>query len=60
MHASQIHAWKKALLEGVATLLARSQGPSAGAADEAQVANLNAKICELTIERDFFRRRSGP
>jgi transposase-like protein len=62
VHASQIHAWKKALLEGVATLFARGQGPSAGAgaADEAQLANLYAKIGELTVERDFFRKRSGP
>jgi transposase len=62
VHASQIHAWKKALLEGVATLFARGQSPSAGAgaADDAQLANLYAKIGELTVERDFFRRRSGP
>ena len=62
VHASQVHAWKKALLEGVATLFARGQGPSAGAgaADEAQLANLYAKIGELTVERDFFRKRSGP
>jgi transposase len=63
VHASQIHAWKKALLEGVATLFARGHGsPSAGAgaADEAQLANLYAKIGELTVERDFFRKRSGP
>jgi transposase-like protein len=62
VHASQIHAWKKALLEGVATLFARGHSPSAGAAaaDEAQLANLYAKIGELTVERDFFRKRSGP
>jgi len=62
VHASQIHAWKKALLEGVATLFARGQGPSAGAgaADEAHLANLYAKIGELTVERDFFRKKSGP
>ena len=62
VHASQIHAWKKALLEGVATLFARGHSPAAGAtaADEAQLANLYAKIGELTVERDFFRKRSGP
>lgn len=62
VHASQIHAWKKAVLEGVATLFARCHSPSAGAgaADEAQLANLYAKIGELTVERDFFRKRSGP
>jgi len=36
VQASQIHAWKKALLEGVATLFACGHSPSAGtgAADE--------------------------
>ena len=42
VHPSQIHAWKKTLL------------------DEAQLASLYAKIGELTVERDFFRKRSGP
>src|SRR5215475_522555 len=62
VHASQIHAWKKALLEGVATLFAHGHSASAGAgaANEAQLANLYAKIGELTVERDFFRKRSGP
>jgi len=45
----------------VTTLFARSQGPSAGAgaADEAQLVNLYAKIGELTIERDFFAEDLG-
>jgi transposase len=59
--ASQIHAWKKALLEGVATLFglfARGHGPSAGegAADDAQLAQLYEKIGELTVEGDFFAK----
>ena len=38
VHASQIHAWKKTLLDGTASLFARSRrrGPTAAAADEAQ------------------------
>jgi transposase len=62
VHASQIHAWKKALLDGVASLFARGRSTAAGAApaDEAQLASLYAKIGELTVERDFFRKRSGP
>ncbi len=60
--ASQIHAWKKTLLEGTASLFARNQGGSAngGAADEAVLAPLFEKIGQLTVERDFFRKRSGP
>ena len=62
VHASQIHAWKKTLIEGVGSLFARGKaGASEGAvADEAQLAKLYEKIGELTVERDFFRKRSGP
>ena len=61
VHASQIHAWKKTLLEGTASLFARSHAAANGtAADEAQLAPLYEKIGQLTVERDFFRKRSGP
>ena len=62
VHASQIHAWKKTLLDGVSLLFERGQaGTSAGAAgDEAKLAPLYEKIGQLTVERDFFRKRSGP
>jgi transposase len=61
VHASQIHAWKKALLDGVASLFARGQGHGKdGVADEVQLATLYEKIGQLTVERDFFRKRCGP
>src|SRR5579863_4791087 len=62
VHASQIHAWKKTLLEGTASLFARGHGGVTGGAtvDEAQLAPLYEKIGQLTVERDFFRKRSGP
>jgi transposase len=62
VHASQIHAWKKTLLEGTASLFARGQAGAKGSAagDEAQLATLYEKIGQLTVERDFFRKRSGP
>ena len=60
VHASLIHAWRKMALEGLSALFAPGAGKSARATDEAQRANLYAKIGELTVERDFFRKRSGP
>ena len=62
VHASQIHAWKKVLLDGTATLFARNNAgtKSDGAGDEALLARLYEKIGQLTVERDFFRKRSGP
>ena len=62
VHASQIHAWKKTLLEGTASLFARGAAGVNGKAeaDEALMAPLFEKIGQLTVERDFFRKRSGP
>jgi len=62
VHASMIHAWKKTALDGMSLLFARGNGNVNGgtAADEPQLAPLYEKIGQLTIERDFFRKRSGP
>ncbi len=62
VHASQIHAWKKTLLDGIGSLFARGQasGKDEVAANEALMAPLFEKIGQLTVERDFFRKRSGP
>jgi transposase-like protein len=62
VHASQIHAWKKTVVDGVGTLFARG-GASANdgaVADESKMSALYEKIGQLTVERDFFRKRSGP
>ena len=61
VHASQIHAWKKTLLEGTASLFTRgTSGAGAGVtADEAAMAMSYAKIGQLTVERDFFAKGLG-
>jgi transposase len=61
VHASQIHAWKKVLLDGTAMLFARNNAGTKGDAtgEEALLAPLYKKIGQLTVERDFFRKRSG-
>ena len=62
VHASQIHGWKKTLVDGIASLFAQPKvGANGGdGASEAQLAPLYEKIGQLTVERDFFRKRSGP
>ena len=62
VHASQIHAWKKTVIEGVGSLFAKGKdgGSDSSVADDARLAKLYEKIGELTVERDFFRKRSGP
>jgi transposase-like protein len=62
VHASQIHAWKKTVLDGVGSLFAKGKAGASdtAVADDARLAKLYEKIGELTVERDFFRKRSGP
>ena len=55
VHASQIHAWKKAVLEGAKSLfdgeksVTRSDG-----ADKAQISALHEKVGQLIMERDLY------
>jgi transposase len=62
VHAIRIHAWKKTVIDGVGSLFAKGKGgPANGITSEnARLAKLYKKIGELTVERDFFRKRFGP
>src|SRR5271166_1158580 len=58
VHASQIHAWKKTVIDGVGSLFAKGKGGASdsASADDARLAKLYEKIGELTVERDFFAK----
>jgi transposase len=60
VHASQIHAWKRTAIDGISSLFAKGKSGASDTADDARLAKLYEKIGELTVERDFFRKRSGP
>ena len=46
----------------IGSLFAKSKGGTwdTATADDARLAKLYEKIGELTVERDFFRKKSGP
>ena len=49
-------AWKRQLLDAVPEAFARGGKRKLAKEHEAKVHDLHAKIGELTVERDFFRR----
>lgn len=58
VHPSQIHAWKKALVQGAPQLFDHGAGRQ-GKDQEALTAQLYQQIGQLKVERDFLSRRSG-
>ena len=59
VHPGQIHAWKKALLEGAAGVFNGNQDHRQKG-DDALIARLYQQIGKLKVERDFLAERSGP
>jgi transposase-like protein len=58
VHPSQIHAWKKALVQGAPQLFESGSGRQEKG-QAALTAQLYQQIGQLKVERDFLSRRSG-
>jgi transposase-like protein len=55
IHANQITQWKSQLLEGAAVVFGEAKEQESSEVDKTK---LHAKIGELSLERDLFRKRA--
>ncbi len=59
VHPTQIHAWKKVLVESSSEIF-EADHKSQDKANEVLISRLYQQIGQLTVERDFLLGRSGP
>ena len=60
VHATMIHQWKKALLEGASDVFERGGRQRQPEIDPETVKELHAKIGELAVANDFLSRKLDP
>lgn len=58
VHQNMIATWKRQAIENMAETFS-GKAERAGAASEAQIKDLHAKIGQLTVERDFLAKAFG-
>lgn len=58
VHQNMIATWKRQAIENMAEAFS-GKAERAGAANEAQIKELHAKIGQLTVERDFLAKAFG-
>ena len=59
LHPNQVSNWKRQLLDSLPEVFAGAGRRTLAEEHEAKIRELHAKIGELTVERDFFRRGLG-
>ena len=59
LHPNQVTTWKRQAADGLREVFSGGAGRKVAKEHEAKVRDLHAKIGELTVERDFFRRGLG-
>lgn len=55
VHPNQVGAWKRQAVDGLSAVFSQGAGRE-GAAREAEIRDLHAKIGQLTVERDFLSK----
>jgi len=59
VHSSQVHQWKRVLLEGAEELFATAGRPRKGESDEVSVDALYEQIGRLKMELEWLKKKVG-